>query len=326
MRTKTSLIAFALIACSAWSATSGAQTYPARPITLVVPGPPGGATDTLARALAEEMGKRLGQTIIVDNKPGGAGVIAVQAITRGAPDGYTMLLSHSAPLINTPHLYRNVQYDVRRDLSFVTELCVGKIVLAVNRDVPVKSVQELLDWAAKNKGKVSYGSYGVGTFPHLVGSHLNQTRGLDMAHVAYKGEAPMAQDMIAGNVSWAIGSMTTLGPHIKSGRVRPLAVMGEQRIKELPEVPTMAEAGLKEHELRSPAWFGLFVRSGTPAAILSRLETEARASILSPAMRTRLDAPAMEPVGNSPSEFRREFDATEPVIARMIKTSGATAE
>ncbi|WP_232232577.1 tripartite tricarboxylate transporter substrate binding protein [Cupriavidus sp. amp6] len=125
MRTKTSLIAFALIACSAWSATSGAQTYPARPITLVVPGPPGGATDTLARALAEEMGKRLGQTIIVDNKPGGAGVIAVQAITRGAPDGYTMLLSHSAPLINTPHLYRNVQYDVRRDLSFVTELCVG---------------------------------------------------------------------------------------------------------------------------------------------------------------------------------------------------------
>ncbi|MGY2486533.1 Bug family tripartite tricarboxylate transporter substrate binding protein [Cupriavidus sp. CP313] len=322
MRMK-SLIAMAAMA---WSAACGAQSYPSRPITFVVPGPPGGATDTVARALAEDMGKRLGQTIIVDNKPGGAGVIAVQAITRSAPDGYTILLTHSSPLINTPHLYRNVPYDVRRDLAFITEVCIGKIVLAVNRDVPAKNVQQFLDWAAKNKGKVSFGSYGVGTFPHLVGAHLNQVRGLDMAHVAYKGEAPMAQDMIAGNVAWAIGSMSTLGPHIKSGRLTALAVMGDKRIKELPDVPTMAEAGLKEQELRSPAWLGLFARSGTPAAVLSRLEAEARASIQSPTMRARLEALAMDPVGNSPAEFRREFDATEPVVAQMIKASGATAE
>ncbi|MFS8978152.1 tripartite tricarboxylate transporter substrate binding protein [Cupriavidus necator] len=322
MRSK-SLIAMALIA---WSATCGAQSYPSRPITLVVPAPPGGATDTLARALAEDLGKRLGQAIIVDNKPGGAGAIAVQAITRGAPDGYTMLLSHSSPLINTPHLYRNVQYDVRRDLAFITELAVGKIVLAVNRDVPARTVQELFDWAAKNPGKVSYGSYGVGTFPHLVGTHLNQARGLDMVHVAYKGEAPMAQDMIAGNIAWVIGSVTTLGPFIKSGRVRALAVMGDKRIKEMPEVPTMAESGLKDQELRSPAWFGLFARSGTPAAILSRLEKEARASVHSPTMRARFETLAVEPVGNSPAEFRREFDATEPVMARMIRASGATPE
>ncbi len=322
MRMK-SLIAMAAMA---WSAACGAQSYPSRPITFVVPGPPGGATDTVARALAEDLGKRLGQTIIVDNKPGGAGVIAVQAITRAAPDGYTILLSHSSPLINTPHLYRNVPYDVRRDLTFITEVSVGKIVLVVNRDVPAKNVQQFLDWAAKNKGKVSYGSYGVGTFPHLVGAHLNQVRGLDMAHVAYKGEAPMAQDMIAGNIAWAIGSMSTLGPHIKSGRLTALAVMGDKRIKELPDVPTMAEAGLKQQELRSPAWLGLFARSGTPAAVLSRLETEARASIQSPTMRARLDALAMDPVGNSAAEFRREFDATEPVVAQMIKASGATAE
>ncbi|WP_432259801.1 Bug family tripartite tricarboxylate transporter substrate binding protein [Cupriavidus sp. TMH.W2] len=322
MRMK-SLIAMAVMA---WSAACGAQSYPSRPITFVVPGPPGGATDTVARALAEDMGKRLGQTIIVDNKPGGAGVIAVQAVTRAAPDGYTILLTHSAPLINTPHMYRNVPYDVRRDLAFITEVSLAKLLLVVNRDVPVKNVQQFLDWAAKNKGKVSFGSYGVGTFPHLVGAHLNQERGLDMAHVAYKGEAPMAQDMIAGNIAWAIGSMGTLGPHIKSGRLTALAVMDDKRIKELPDVPTIAEAGLKGQEMRSPGWLGLLARSGTPAAVLSQLETAARASIQSPAMRERLDALGMTPVGNSPAEFRREFEATEPVIARMIKASGATAE
>lgn len=310
----------------AWGAMCAAQTYPSRPITFVVPGPPGGATDTVARALAEDMGKRLGQPIIVDNKPGGGGVIAVQALTRAAADGYTVLLSHSGPLINTPYLYANVPYDVRRDLAFVSEVAVGKIVLAVTRDVPAKNVQEFLAWAAKNKGKVSFGSYGVGTFPHLVGSHLNQTRGLDMTHVAYKGEAPMVQDMLAGNISWAIGSVTTLGPHIKSGRLRALAVMGNNRIKEMPDVPTVVETGMGDQEMRSPAWLGLFARSGTPAAILSRLETEARASVQSPAMRARLDAMALEPVGNSAAEFRREFDATEPVMARLIKASGATAE
>lgn len=310
----------------AWSAMSAAQTYPSRPITFVVPGPPGGATDTVARALAEDMGKRLGQPIIVDNKPGGGGVIAVQAVTRGAPDGYTVLLSHSTPLINTPYLYAHVPYDVRRDLAFVTEVAVGKIVLAVTRDVPAKNVQEFLAWAAKNKGKVSFGSYGVGSFPHLVGAHLNQTRGLDMTHVAYKGEAPMVQDMLAGNISWAIGSVTTLGPQIKSGRLRALAVMGDKRIKEMPDVPTMTEAGMTDQEMRPPAWIGLFARSGTPAAILSRLESEARASVQSPAMRARFDAMALEPVGNSSAEFRREFDASEPVMGRLIKASGATAE
>ncbi len=322
MRSKHLLI----MALTAWSAACIAQSYPSRPITLVVPGPPGGATDSLARALAEDMGKRLGQTIIVDNKPGGGGVIAVQAITRGAPDGYTLLISHSTPLINTPYLYPNVPYNVRRDLAFITELCIGKIVLAVNRDVPARTVSELLDWASKNKGKVSFGSYGVGSFPHLVGAHLNQTKGLDMAHVAYKGEAPMVQDMIAGNISWAIGSVTTLGPQIKSGRLRALAAMGDSRIKEFPEVPSMTEAGMRDQEMRPPAWLGLLARSGTPAAILSRLEAEARASVQSPAMRARLEALALEPVGNSSAEFRREFEATEPVMARMIKASGATAE
>lgn len=320
---KRCLLAIALLAISTACA---AQGYPNRPITLIVPGPAGGATDTLGRALTEDLGKRLGQPVVIDNKPGGGGIIAVQAITRAAPDGYTVLLTHSAPLINTPLLYTNVPYDVRRDLAFLTQLCIGPSVLAVNKSVPATNMQEFLAWAAKNKGHVSYGSFGVGSFPHLIGVHLNQVRGLDMTHVAYKGEAPMTQDMIAGNIQWAIGSLTALGPHIKSGRLRALAVMGERRIKELPDVPTIAQAGMPDPEMRPPAWLGLMARAGTPPAVLQRLETEARASIQSPAMRVRLEALALEPVGSSSADFKRMFEATEPAVARLIKMSGAKVE
>lgn len=322
MRSKTLLAAVLL----AVSAACGAQSYPTRPITLVVPGPPGGATDTVARALAEDMGRRLGQPIIVDNKPGGAGVIAVQAVTRPAPDGYTLLLTHSAPLVNTPFLYASTPYKVRRDLVFISELCVGTLVLAVSDKVPAKNVDEFLAWAAKNKGKVSFGSYGVGSYPHLVGAHLNQSRGLDMTHVAYKGEAPMVQDMLAGQIDWAIGSITTLGPQVKSGHLRALAVMGDKRSRDLPNVPTMLEAGMKDQEMRPTAWVGLVARAGTPPAILEKLETEARASIQSPAMRARLETMALIPVGSTSAEFRREFEATEPVMGRLIQASGARME
>lgn len=314
------LIAATMLAASA---ACHAQGYPARPITMVVPGPPGGATDTMARALAEDLGKRLGQPVVVDNKPGGAGIIAIQAVTRAPADGYTLLLSHSTPLISTPHLYASVPYDVRRDLAFISELCVGQTVLVVNNQVPAKTMAEFMDWAARNKSKVSYGSYGVGSMPHVLGAHLNRTRGLDMTHVAYKGEAPLAQDVIAGNVQWAIGSMTTMGPLIRGGKLRALAIVGDHRVKSLPDVPTLAEAGSADQELRPPAWLGLLARAGTPAPVLAKIESATRASIGSDAMRQRLDALSLEPVGGSGADFRKVFDASEPVMARLIRDSGA---
>ncbi|MGO4325953.1 Bug family tripartite tricarboxylate transporter substrate binding protein [Cupriavidus sp. 2TAF22] len=322
MRKKT-LLAAALLA---WSAVCGAQAYPTRTITFVVPGPPGGATDVIARTLAEDMGKRLGQTIIVDNKPGAAGMLAVQTLTRAAPDGYTLLVTHSTPLMNTPYLYSHVPYDVRRDLAFVSEICIGQIVLVVNNKVPVKNMQEFLDWAAQNKGKVSYGSYGVGSMPHLLGTYLNQSRGLDMTHIAYKGEAPMVQDMLGGNVAWAIGSVSTLGPQIQSGRLRPLAIVGKHRVKELPNVPTLLEAGLKDQELTTPGWVGLVARAGTPAPVLARLEAEARASVNSAPMKERFESLALEPVGSTAQEFKRDFETFEPVMGRLIRSTGVKAD
>lgn len=314
------------VAALAWSALCGAQAYPARTITFVVPAPPGGATDTIARALAEDMGKRLGQTIIVDNKPGAAGMLAVQTLTRAAPDGYTLLITHSAPIMNTPYLYSHVSYDVRRDLAFVSEICIGQIVFAVNSKIPARNMQEFFDWAAQNKGKVSYGSYGTGSFPHLLGAYLNQSRGLDMTHIAYKGEAPMVQDMIGGNISWAIGSVSTLGPQIQSGRLRALAIVGKQRVKALPNVPTLSEAGLKDQELSPPGWVGLMARSGTPAPVLAQLEAQAREAVNSAAMKERFQSLGLEPVGSTSAEFKRDFETLEPVMARLIKSTGAKAD
>ncbi len=309
----------------AWSALSAAQPYPSRPITIIVPGAAGGATDTLARSLAEDMGKRLGQPMVVDNKPGASGVLAVQTLTRAAPDGYTLLLTHAAPLVNTPAMLPKVPYDVRRDIAFISMISAGPVVLAVNRDVPATNVKEFLDWAAKNKGTISYGSYGIGTFPHLVGVHLNRSRGLDMVHVAYKGEAPMAQDAAAGNIAWCVVSLSSAAAQFESGRLRPLAVFGDRRIKRLPNLPTMAEAGLKDPELRPQGWIGLVARAGTPPAVLARLETEARAAALSPVVRKRLEISSSEPLGGTSAQFRQEFESTEPVVKRLIEVSGVKA-
>ncbi|WP_194274086.1 Bug family tripartite tricarboxylate transporter substrate binding protein [Variovorax paradoxus] len=309
-----------------WATACAAQTYPARPLTMIVPAPPGGATDSLARVLADEMGKSLGQPVIVDNKPGAAGLLAVQAVTRAAPDGYTLLLTHAAPLVNTPHLLSKVPYNVRRDLAFVSLVASGSVVLAVNRDVPAKDMKEFLAWAAGNKGAISYGSYGIGTFPHLVGAHLNRSRGLDMVHVAYKGEAQVAQDVSAGNVAWGIFSLGTLMPLVESGRLRPLAVFGDHRTKVLPNVPTMAESGLGDAEFTPAGWVGVLTRAGTPPDVLARLEKEARAAAHTPAMKLRLQTSSTEAIGSTSEQFRQEFEKTEPVVKRLIAISGARAD
>ncbi len=322
MRIKTLSVVMAL----AFSSAGFAQEYPTRPVTLVVPAPAGGAVDAVARLFANEMSKQMGQPIVVENKPGGGGIMALQSVARAAPDGYTVLITHSGPLINTPHLYANVPFDVRRDFAFVSELCAGSLVLAVSADVPARDVKGLLDWAGKNKGKVAYGSYGQGTYAHLVGAYLSRSRQLDMAHIPYKGEAPMAQDMAGGAITWGVASLVALRPYLENGKVRPLAVMGNTRAKGLPDVPTMTEAGYTEAELMPAGWIGLLAPARTPQPALARLEKEARAAAQSPALKTRLAAYSLDSLGTSAAQFRREYEANEPVVARLIQASGAKAD
>ncbi|MGH8787722.1 MAG: Bug family tripartite tricarboxylate transporter substrate binding protein [Cupriavidus necator] len=319
----TALLAASALCCPS---LSRADSYPSRTISFVVPSVAGGALDALARRLADDMGKRLGQTIIVENRPGAAGTLGVQYVARAKADGYTVLVAQSTALLNAPLLYAKVPYDVRRDLSFVSQLSTGPYVLAVSKDVPAKNVQEFLAWAAQNKGKVSYGSYAVGSFAHLVGAYMSHSKGLDMTHISYKGEAPMVQDLVGGQISWGIASMGTLAPHLASGKVRALALFSEHRSKELPNVPTTSEAGLSEPEYKPVGWVGMLVPAGTPAPVLARLEKEARASVQSPALRAHFQMFGSEPIGNSAADFRRNFEASLPVVERMIKISGAKAD
>ncbi len=304
-------------------ALAPAQDYPSRPITLVVPYPAGGGTDVVARALAEQMAKRLGQPVVVDNKPGASGILGTQAVAKAAPDGHTVLVTLTQSVITNQFLYQKLPYDARKEFAFITEVASGPLVLVVHPSVPAQNAREFLAWAARNKGKVNYGSWGAGSYPHLAGSHMSKAGQLDLSHIAYKGEAPMVQDLVGGQLSFTIGGVTTLKPFIESGKLRALAITGDQRISALPDVPTFAEAGLSDPEYKVLGWVGLMAPAGTPASVLARLQQEAQAAIRSPALQARFAALGMVPIGNSAEQFRRQVEQDLPVWERLVRVSGA---
>lgn len=328
-RTWLSAAALATIATIATLAGTGAlaqqpANYPTKPIKVIVPFAPGGATDVLARVLAEKMAAGLGQPLVIDNKPGAAGIIGTDAVAKAAPDGYTIVLGLSNSLLTNQFLYEKLPYDPQRDLALVYQIAIAPLVLVAHPSVPVATGPELLKYAAANKGKVAYGSYGTGAYPHLAGAYMSLTQNADMSHVAYRGEAPMVQDLIGGQIQMAYASALVAKPHIDAGKLKALGVTGERRMGILPNVPTLAEQGMADEAYRVAGWLAFAAPAGTPPAILERLAAEVRKAVQLPDVAQRIAGMGFEARTNSsPAEFKAAYMKERPVWERLIKQSGA---
>ncbi|KJK26150.1 LacI family transcriptional regulator [Burkholderiaceae bacterium 16] len=298
--------------------------YPAKVIRLVVPFPPGGSTDTLARLLAEQLKEELGQSVVVENKAGAGGNIGGDAVAKAAPDGYTLLLAAAGATVINPSLYARMSYDPVRDLAPVTMLAREHNLMVVNPSIPARNLKEFIAYAKTRPGPLSFGSPGNGSPAQLAGELLNQSAGIKLQHVPYKGSGPAVADLIAGHITMMIDNMPALLPYVQSGRLRALAVASDKRASALPDVPTVEEAGLKGYVVT--AWKGLMAPAGTPRPIIARLH-DATAKILArPQMHKRLVDLGAEPVGNTPEQFAAQIRSDTAWWAALVKSTGTTLD
>lgn len=309
-----------LVACAAGAASAQEAKYPSAPIRIVVPYPPGGATDTLARVLATKLQDAWGQTVVVDNKPGASGVIGNDLVAKAAPDGHTVLLAITA-IVQLPAM-KKLPYDVMTDLRALAQVASTNSAFVVPASTAASSLKEFVALAKLNKGKFDFGSYGVGTSSHIQGSLLNQQAGLDLTHVPYKGAAPLLQDLKGGQLKSAFIDMATLRPHVDGFKV--LAVTGAQRNRVLPNVPTFAELGF--HSFEPVGWFGLFMPAAVPAPIARKFSAEVERILKLPDVEARIEGLGMTPGNVAGDDFARLVRADALVYARIIKDANITLE
>ncbi|AOY92601.1 ABC transporter substrate-binding protein [Cupriavidus sp. USMAA2-4] len=321
------LLALALGGITLGTASTAAEAqaggYPAKPIRIVVPYPAGGGTDIVARALGEKLSKRLGQPIIVDNKGGASGIIGTDAVAKAAPDGYTLLVTLTQSVLTNQFLYAKLPYDPRKDLTLINVLADAQLVLVTTPALPVRNARELGEYGRSHRGKVGYASWGVGSYAHLAGAYFSRQMQADMVHVPYKGEAPMLQDLMGGQVQFGVASLLTAKPYIQNGKLKALAVTGDSRNAGLPEVPTFAESGLPDNAFKTMGWIGLLAPMGTPPAVVAKLDEEVRAVLQQPDMQTRLTSLGLRPLGTTPKESQALYARDWPVLKQLVADSGA---
>jgi tripartite-type tricarboxylate transporter receptor subunit TctC len=316
------LASIAVTALCASPQHASADTYPSRRITFVVPYPAGGATDVLARLLANKLQESWKQTVLVENKSGGGGVVGNDAVAKAQPDGHTVLIAITQ-IIQAPSLVTKLPYDVFKDLTPVTQIALSTIVLVVPEQQPFKSVKELIEYAKANPGK-PYGTFGNATTSHLYGELLKKTANIDMTHVPYRGSAPLTNDLLANTVVAAFQDLTTASAQIKAGKLRPLAVGGEKRRKALPDVPTMAELGYPGFEIEG--WLGVFVPAATPKEIVKKLSDELARIIASPEGVAGIETLSLIPVGGSAEAFDKALRRDLDKWADVAKQTGVKGE
>jgi tripartite-type tricarboxylate transporter receptor subunit TctC len=301
-----------------------AQDYPSRPVRLVVGYPAGGVNDIIARVIAQPLAERLGQPVVIDNRPGANSVLGAENVAKSPADGYT-LFSTGTPFAINASLYPKLPYDTITDFVPVGQVASGTFLLVVNPSLPVNSPRELIEYARANPGKLNFCSSGPGSPPHLMGELLDQTAGIKMVHVPYKGAAPCVVDLLGGQVQVTFEAMAPLLPHIKAGKLRALAVMSDHRSPVLPELPTMAEA-TGYPDLKVDAWYGVLAPKGTPAAIVTKLNAALGEVLRMPQANDQLSAQGLAPSFGSPDELGRLLKADVAKWAKVVKASGATVQ
>jgi tripartite-type tricarboxylate transporter receptor subunit TctC len=299
-------------------ASVAAQTWPSKPVRIIVPYPPGGGNDNLARIFAQKLGDKMGQPFVIENKPGAGTLIGSDAAAKAAPDGYTILLSSIVTHALAPALYAKVPYDPVKDFTPVTILAVAPTVLIVNKDFPAKSVQDLIALAKANPGKYTFASGGNGTTPHVSGEIFKAMTGTDLLHIPYKGGSPALTDLMGGQVDVMFDTAASAMPHVRSGKLRALAIATPKRHPDFPDLPTFAEQGLPDYAINS--WYSLHAPAGTPRDVILKLHGEVVVALRSPDVTEKLRTLNADPGGMPPDEFaafvRQESDRYGQVIRK----------
>ena len=317
--------AAAALLCAATASHAQAQAWPAKPVRMIVPYAPGGATDIMGRVVAQRLGEILGQQVLVDNRPGANTGIGAEAVAKSAPDGYTLLFTNDATFVLNPALFATLPYNMARDFAPVATVAYLNLALVVASSLPVNNFAELVAYTKAKSGTISYGSYGVGSQAHLMGEMYKKHTASDMVHVPYKGSAPAVADVIGGQVVFTFPAIPTVQGFIKAGRVKVLAISGDKRSPLLPEVPTFAEVGAKDLDIG--AWYGFFAPTGTPRDVVARLNAAVSTMLSNQEFIDKQLAPqGMVPMNNSPDQMTALMKSESERMTRIIKLSGAKVE
>ncbi len=310
-------VAAFLVHHAGWAQSS----YPAKPIRLIVPLAPGGGNDTIARMIGQKISGPLGQQVVVENRPGAGGMIGAEIAAKSPPDGYTLLLANVAGMAIIPNVQKKVPYDPAKDFQPVSLIASAPLLVVVHPSLPVASIKQLVALAKSRSGELNYASNGIGSSTHFATEMFSLMTGAKMTHVPYKGLSLAMTDLLSGQVQLMFSSAVAMLPHVKAGKLRAIAMTGAKRSSAIPDVPTVAEAGVRDYEAGS--WYGIVAPAGTPRAVIDRLNKEIVAATKSQEIQDRLVNEAVIPVGSSPEEFAAHIRKELARAARVVKESGA---
>ena len=299
-----------------WAGLAHAQSWPTKPVTIVVPFPAGGTTDVLARAVSTKLSSTIGQPVIVDNKPGAGATLGADLVAKASPDGHTLLMGAVHHTVAT-HVYKNLRYSFEKDFAPITTVALVPNVLTVNATSPYKTVKDLVTAAKGSPDKLSYGSNGNGTAQHMIGTQFQIETGTQILHVPYKGSAPLTTDLLGGQVDLSFDTITPVLPFIKEGKLRALAVTTAKRSSTLPQLPTLQEAGVPNIAIGT--WFGLLAPAATPKAVVTRLNSEIVKIIQSPDFKKQMFDIGAEPIGNKPEEMAKQIKDETEKFGQLVK-------